>query len=258
MRPLAERAADGDGPRRALVLVAAQGLDERRAFVIRKPAGVFRVLGHVEEDDHPHHNRRQALEKKQPLPSRQAGDAVHRQQRARHRPADDAGGQRRRHERGNRPGTLARGKPLREVIDDAREEAGLGRAKQKAHHVETGGALHEHHARRHEAPRDHDARDPQPRADAGEDDVARHLEQRVADEEDAGAEPVGRRREIERGVHLQRREADVDAIEIGDDVEQEQEGHEPAAHLRQHDGDVNLRWQRERDYSRVRCPPIQR
>ena len=243
MRPLRNSAADGDGPRRALVLVAAQCLDERRAFVIRKPSGVLRVLGHVEEHDDPQHDRRQTLEKKQPLPPRQAGDAVHRQQRARHRPADDAGGQRRRHERGNRARALARGKPLRQVIDDAREEAGLGGAEQKAQHVETGGALHEHHAGRHEAPRDHDARDPQPGADAGEDDVARNLEQRVADEENAGAEPVGRRRETERGVHLQRREADVDAIEIRDDVEQEQEGDEPAAHLRQHDGDVNVRWQ---------------
>jgi hypothetical protein len=67
-------------------------------------------------------------------------------------------------------------------------------------------------------PRDQDPRNPQPRADPRQDDVARDLEQGVAEKEGASAERKGRRREPERVVHLQRREADVDSIEIGDDL----------------------------------------
>src|SRR5207237_10152833 len=55
----------------------------------------------------------------------------------------------------------------------------------------------------------------------------------VAQKENARAEPVRARREAERRVHLQRREAHVDPIEIRDDVQQKQKGDQPAANLRQ-------------------------
>ena len=74
-----------------------------------------------------------------------------------------------------------------------------------------------------QTPADHDAGDPAPRSDAREDQVAGDFEKRVAEEENAGAEAVGHVRESERGVHLQRCEADVDAIEVRHDVEQEEE-----------------------------------
>ena len=118
---------------------------------------------------------RTILEQEQPLPSRQAADAVHRQQRARDRPADDAGGERCRHERGNRPGTFARGKPLRQIENDAGKKARLGGAEQKAHDEETGRPLYQHQAGRYQPPRDHDAHDPEPRADARHHDVAGDL-----------------------------------------------------------------------------------
>ena len=50
--------------------------------------------------------------------------------------------------------------------------------------------------------------------------IAGHFEQEVAEEEDAGAAAVLERRQPERGVHLQRGEADVDAIEVGDEIQQ--------------------------------------
>ena len=54
-------------------------------------------------------------------------------------------------------------------------------------------------------------------------EVARHLEQKVAEEEDAGAEAVVERGQPERGVHLQRGETDVHAIEIGDEIQERRE-----------------------------------
>ncbi len=65
------------------------------------------------------------------------------------------------------------------------------------------------------------------------DQVARHLEEEVADEEDARAESVDGVREAQVLPHLERREADVDAIEVGDHVEDEHEGDQAAGHLRQ-------------------------
>ena len=95
------------------------------------------------------------------------------------------------------------------------KETGLGGAKQKAQHVETGRALHEHHARTTTMPQVIMMRAiQQPRADPREDEVARHLEQHVAEEEDAGAEAVDRGAEAQIVVHLQRGEPDVDAIEV--------------------------------------------
>ena len=124
-------------------------------------------------------------------------------------------------------------KPMAEVIDDAGQEPGFGDAEQEAQHVEARRALHEQHRDRQHAPRDHDARDPEPRADAREDQVARHLEQRVADEEHARAESVDGGAEPEIAVHLQRREADVHAVDPRDDVEQQQERQQAPADLRQ-------------------------
>lgn len=57
-------------------------------------------------------------------------------------------------------------------------------------------------------------------------DVAWHLEEKIADEEDAGAEAVDGLAEAEVGRHLQLGEADVDAVEIGNDVAQHQERHD--------------------------------
>ena len=57
-----------------------------------------------------------------------------------------------------------------------------------------------------------------PRADARQDEVARHLEQEIADEEQRGAEAVGGFAEAEIADHLQLGVADVLPVDIGDQV----------------------------------------
>jgi len=123
--------------------------------------------------------------------------------------------------------------PVAEVIDDSGQKAGLGHTEQEAQHVEARRPLHVHHRDGQDAPRDHDARDPKARADAHEDQIARHLEERIADEEHACAEAVDHGAEPQVGVHLQRREADIDAVEPRDDVEQQQERQEAPPNLRE-------------------------
>lgn len=109
-----------------------------------------------------------------------------------------------------------------QVEDDAREEPGLGRAQQEAQEIEHVHAGHEHHARRDDAPGDHDPRDPDARADFVEDDVAGDLEQEIADEEYPRAQPVHRLAELEFLQHLQLGEAHVDAVQVGHDIADDQ------------------------------------
>jgi hypothetical protein len=85
-----------------------------------------------------------------------------------------------------------------------------------------------------DAPADHDAGDPDPRTDPLEEQVGRHLEQEVGDEEQPGAEPERRLVEPERLVHMQLGEADIDAIEIGNEVTQDQKWNQAPHHLADH------------------------
>ena len=66
-----------------------------------------------------------------------------------------------------------------------------------------------------------DNNDPDARAKLFQDDVARHFEQEVTPEESAGRHAVSRRIEAEILVHGERREADIDAIEIAEKINQD-------------------------------------
>src|SRR5664280_3822683 len=66
-----------------------------------------------------------------------------------------------------------------------------------------------------------------------ENEVRRHLEQEIAEKEDAGAEAEYGRRETQVLVHSQRREANVDAVDEGNEVEQHHEGNDAQGDLAQ-------------------------
>src|SRR6187551_724508 len=72
--------------------------------------------------------------------------------------------------------------------------------------------------------------DPPPRADAGENEIARHLEQRIAEEKDSGSQPVRARAEAEVAVHLQCRNRDIRAVDVVADEEQEEKRKEAQAY----------------------------
>jgi hypothetical protein len=135
------------------------------------------------------------------------------EQRARHRASDHGRKRHRRHEQRDDACPLPRREPIGEIEDDAGEEARFGDAQQKAHHVETGLAIDKSHGGGDEPPADHDARDPDGRAESLERQIARDLEQDIADEKDAGAGPEHRGRETEVLVHGERGEPDIHPIE---------------------------------------------
>src|ERR1700743_1706744 len=57
--------------------------------------------------------------------------------------------------------------------------------------------------------------------------IARHLEEQIADEEDAGAPAEDLRGETQILVHRQRSEANIDAVEKADGVERHHERDQP-------------------------------
>ncbi|MNV36341.1 hypothetical protein D3C71_1278140 [compost metagenome] len=92
-------------------------------------------------------------------------------------------------------------------------------------------AGHEHHAGGNDPPRNHDPRDPDPGPYLVQDDVAGNLENEIADEENAGAQPIHRFAELKLLQHLQLGEPHIDAVQIGHDIADHQQRYQPPAHL---------------------------
>ena len=72
-------------------------------------------------------------------------------------------------------------------------------------------------------PGEHDARDPTPGAEALQQQIGRHFEQEISDEEQSGAKSERRVVQAQGLVHLQLGEADIDAIQKGDEIANDQE-----------------------------------
>ncbi len=125
---------------------------EPRALRRREPLGLVGRIGQIREHDETEHDGRQPLEQEQPLPAFETVPAVELEQQARKRPPTTVDERNCDHEPRHGARAFRAGKPVAEVVDDARQEAGLGDAEQEAQHVEAGRPLHEHHARPTECP----------------------------------------------------------------------------------------------------------
>ena len=158
------------------------------------------------------------------LPSPEAPQPVEPQQRGRDRRAAGHRDRQRQGEAGIDAGAMLVGEPVGEIQHKTGEQPRLGETEQEAYRHEAVGAGRESGAARDDPPGDHDAGDPDARADLFEDDVARHLEQHVAPEERAGRHAVPRRVEADILVHRQRGEADIDAVEIAEEIGQDRKG----------------------------------
>src|SRR5262249_16352422 len=121
--------------------------------------------------------------------------------------------------------------PRRKVIGNAGKESGLGDAEREPREIIGLDADDEGGERGDDAPADHDARDPAPRAEPVERKVARDLEYSVADEQDAGTDAELGRTETELLIHGERRKADIGAVEVVDDVGEGQQRNDPPGDL---------------------------
>ena len=207
--------------------------DQPLLLLARQPGRVFRPVGQPDERGDAEQHGGCRFQQEDPLPAAQPEQSVHVENPARDRRADQAGDRDRHHEDADDDRAIMRRVPVGDVEDHAGKEPGLGGAEQEAQHQERDRPADQRERRRHEAPGDHDARDPGARAEPLQRQVGGHFEDEVANEEDAGAETVGLRVDADRLVHLQRGEADVDPVDVADQVGQQQERHQPpgdAAH----------------------------
>ena len=143
------------------------------------------------------------------------------------RPAKQAGNRNCRHEQGHDPPTSIRREPAREVQHHAWEEASFRGSGEQAQGIELGGGGDEQQAGREAAPGDHHHRDPAPRAEAVERQVAGQAAEHIADEEDAGAKAIDGFAEFQCVEHLQLGKADVDAVQVVEQVADENERNQP-------------------------------
>jgi hypothetical protein len=87
--------------------------------------------------------------------------------------------------------------PIGQVQQHARDKSGFGEAEQKAQGVEHHRRGHEGHGARDHCPGNHNTGNPEPGAYFVHDDIARYLEQDIAEEEDTGPETVDGPTEIQ-------------------------------------------------------------
>ncbi|MNZ88501.1 hypothetical protein D3C78_1073960 [compost metagenome] len=225
----------GERVDRLALLLAAQCTAHLRLLLVAQPVHLFEALRQLAPDQDAQQGHRQPLDEKHPLPAMHAQIVVETfENPARQRSADHAG---HRYGNGEQCGDLATPvsrEPAVDVNQDAREEPGLGHAKEQAQGVEPFGIGDQQHARGEQAPEHHQGRNPAPRADALQHQVAGYAEQRIGDEEQAGAEAVDGVADVQVDTHLQLGEADVDAVQVGEHVADQQDRHQSPGDLAMH------------------------
>jgi hypothetical protein len=148
------------------------------------------------------------------------------QYHAGNRPGHDGRGGERHEEQRRHLRPLPRGEPQREVEQHAGREAGFEHPDQKAQQVELCGRGHEHHRGGGQPPQHHDAQQRAPDARARQQQVAGQLEQRIPQEEDARAQAEHGVGKPQPGLHLQLRIAHVAAVQVVEDVADEEQRHQ--------------------------------
>ena len=180
-----------------------EGCNQVDPFALVQPFGIGRAVVQVGEGPDAHGDRQGAGDDEHQLPALQTAQPVQVQKQAGKRAAEDEGQRRAEVEEAVDPAAELRGDPVGQVQDDAGEEPRLRDAEQDAEEVEGPFVLGEHHQRRDDAPADHDPGQPDLGPELAHQDVAGDLKGSVAEEEDAGAQCVGRVREA--GVGLEGR-----------------------------------------------------
>ncbi|RMT42420.1 hypothetical protein ALP48_05438 [Pseudomonas syringae pv. solidagae] len=189
----------------------------------RQPVGILDLVAQQNEGQHTQRHRRHALNQEHPLPAGHA--ALARSEMIENpsgkRAAQQAGDRDGRHEQcHDPPATLIR-IPAREVQHDAGEETGLCHTGQKAQHVELDQRGDEQQAGRKDSPGNHHQTDPATRPKAVQRQIAGQATQHVANEEDTGAQAIDRLAETQGIEHLQLGKADVHAVEVIEQVTNE-------------------------------------
>ena len=174
---------------------AGETLDQPGAFLRTKPLRILRTVSQVRKNYETCNKRRQPLHDEHPLPSLETPKSASYNTQD---PAGQGGTNQRRerhchHERADYAGADFGGKPVGEIENNPRKKAGFSNAKYEPQSIEARIVPDECMADRQDTPGDHDAGDPDACAGLLKDQVAGHLEQEIAQEEDARTKAECRR-----------------------------------------------------------------
>ena len=207
-------------------VVHRRPLLQQRGLLGREPPGVGRLVGQPPEDAEAEDDGHGPLDQEHPLPAvhvtgagelhQGSADGSAQDERDAHGEIDDP----------HHGHSLRLGEPEGHDVHQCGVETGLGGTEQEPQDVERLLALHEHHRGAERAPGDSDPRDPPARADLVHEQVAGHLEQGVAQEEDPGAQAVGGRADPHIGLERRLGQPDVGAVDEGHEVDQAEHRHQ--------------------------------
>ncbi|MDR8919591.1 hypothetical protein FEP54_04522 [Burkholderia multivorans] len=210
-------------PLRQFGRFARKHVGERGGFLPRQPVGLFGAVAQQPQRQQAEQTSRQPFDDEQPRPALEPRCAVELHDERRQHTAHD----RRQRNRDQKPREHAHAprfrKPARQIEQHAGKESGFGRPGQHAKHVEARRPLDERTGGGQQPPADHDARQPAPRTEPIEREIARHLERAIADEEQAGRHAELAAGQAEIAIHRQRREADVGPIDVVEEIADRQQ-----------------------------------
>ena len=153
------------------------------------------------------------------------------QQQAGQRARDQRGQRRTAEENGNRLAALGAGQPAGEVINHPRKKPGLGHTEQEAQDIKVGFVLDKGHQRGRDAPGEHDAGQPDARADFLQQHIGRHFKECIANKKQPGAKAIGRRANPQIMLHVRAHKADIDPVDVVNDKHDDEERQDMALHF---------------------------
>ena len=202
------------------------------ALLHGEPLGLRRPVREIEPGHEPREYCGQPLDEEHHAPAGQPEQAITElDDRSREwRPERGGNGDRQKEER-RQANPLLPGEPERQVEQHARKEAGLGDTEHHPQAIEPARRGHKCHSRGDDAPRHHNSSHPAPCPEPMQCQVARNLEEEVADEEQPRGQTKHRLSQTEILAHGEFGEPDVGPVEVVDEVEKTHEGHKPSRDL---------------------------
>ena len=116
---------------------------------------------------------------------------------------------------------------MRHINQYSRDKTRLADSQQEAQPIELPGALNQTRHGCDDPPGNHDAADPFARAPQLRKDCAGNFKQKVTDKKNPTAEPEYSSSQAQFLTHLQGSKADIDSIEVRNDIENKNKRHEP-------------------------------
>ena len=201
-------------------------------LILRQKLRLFRGIVEIKEGDDAGNDGRDTRGEEYPFPSGITKETIQIEQHAAERRADGIGKRAENHEQADHAAAIIAWEPERHQEEHTGEEARFAKPEQEAQDVKHRGVLRIGKRDGDGAPGNQNTGKPFAGAETVEEQVARHFEDEVTDEEQRSAKAIGIFAEAQRVDHLQLGIADILAVDIGDEIEKAKKRHQPPGDLR--------------------------